>query len=65
MTNEEVGLCSLPVTIPTDPEFSSLNLGAAVQVLSYELRMAAFGEAAAAPPTCRPSRPRMPTSKAS
>ena len=49
MTNEEVGLCSLPVTIPTDPEFSSLNLGAAVQALSYELRMAALGEAAAAP----------------
>ena len=49
MTNEEVGLCSLPVTIPTDPEFSSLNLGAAVQVLSYELRMAALGEAVAAP----------------
>ena len=49
MTNEEVGLCSLPVTIPTDPDFSSLNLGAAVQVLSYELRMAALGEAAAVP----------------
>ena len=49
MTNEEVSLCSLPVTIPTDPDFSSLNLGAAVQVLSYELRMAALGEAAAAP----------------
>ena len=49
MTNEEVGLCSLPVTIPTDAQFSSLNLGAAVQVLSYELRMAALGEAAAAP----------------
>lgn len=49
MTNDEVGLCSVPVTIPTDPEFSSLNLGAAVQVLSYELRMAALGEAAAAP----------------
>ncbi len=48
MTNDEVGLCSLPVTIPTDPDFSSLNLGAAVQVLSYELRMAAVGEAAAA-----------------
>ncbi|ENO80094.1 RNA methyltransferase [Thauera sp. 63] len=41
MTNEEVALCSLPVTIPTDPEFSSLNLGAAVQLLAYELRMAA------------------------
>lgn len=49
MTNEEVGLCSLPVTIPTDPDFSSLNLGAAVQVLCYEMRMAALGEAAAAP----------------
>lgn len=49
MTNEEVGLCSLPVTIPTDAEFSSLNLGAAVQVLAYELRMAALGEAGAAP----------------
>ena len=49
MTNEEVGLCSLPVTIPTDPDFSSLNLGAAVQVLSYELRMAVLGEAATAP----------------
>ncbi|WP_068636648.1 RNA methyltransferase [Thauera butanivorans] len=42
MTNEEVGLCSLPVTIPTDAEFSSLNLGAAVQLLAYELRMAAL-----------------------
>ena len=48
MTNEEVGLCSLPVTIPTDPDFSSLNLGAAVQVLSYELRCALLGDAGAA-----------------
>ncbi|WP_297361613.1 RNA methyltransferase [Thauera sp.] len=47
LTNEEAALCSLPVTIPTDAEFSSLNLGAAVQVLAYELRMAALGEAAA------------------
>ena len=47
LTNEEAALCSLPVTIPTDAEFSSLNLGAAVQVLAYELRMAAPGAAAA------------------
>ncbi len=47
LSNEEVGLCTLPVTIPTDPAFSSLNLGAAVQLLSYELRMAASGVAAA------------------
>lgn len=49
LTNDEVGLCSLPVTVPTDPDFSSLNLGAAVQVLSYELRMAALGEAVTTP----------------
>lgn len=40
LTNEEVALCSLPVMIPANPEFSSLNLGSAVQLLSYELRMA-------------------------
>lgn len=45
LTNEEVGLCSMPVTIPTDPGFSSLNLGAAVQVLAYEIRMATLGAA--------------------
>ncbi|AKU12668.1 RNA methyltransferase [Azoarcus sp. CIB] len=42
LTNEEVALCSLPVTIPANPAFSSLNLGAAVQLLCYELRMAAL-----------------------
>jgi tRNA/rRNA methyltransferase len=45
LTNEEVGLCSMPVSIPADPEFSSLNLGSAVQLLSYELRLAAAGSA--------------------
>ncbi|MDO9597915.1 MAG: RNA methyltransferase [Azoarcus sp.] len=46
LTNEEVGLCAMPVTIPTSPDFSSLNLGAAVQLLSYELRMAVLEPAA-------------------
>lgn len=45
LSNEEVGLCSMPVTIPTNPEFSSLNLGAAVQLLCYEMRMAAMAPA--------------------
>lgn len=40
MTNEELHRCHLQVHIPTNPDFSSLNLGAAVQVMSYELRMA-------------------------
>ncbi len=42
LSNEEVALCSLPVMIPTNPAYSSLNLGAAVQVMCYELRMAAI-----------------------
>ncbi|WNH52721.1 RNA methyltransferase [Stenotrophomonas oahuensis] len=40
LTNEELQLCHLAVHIPSNPEFSSLNLAAAVQVLAYELRMA-------------------------
>ena len=56
LTNEEAALCSLPVTVPTDPDFSSLNLGAAVQVLAYELRMAVLGaEAAPADPQPEPA----------
>jgi tRNA/rRNA methyltransferase len=43
LTNAELGLCSLPVTIPTSPDYSSLNLAAAVQVLCYELRLTALG----------------------
>jgi len=42
LSNEEVALCSLPVMIPTNPAYSSLNLGAAVQVMCYELRLAAI-----------------------
>ena len=40
LTNEELQRCQYHVQIPTNPEFSSLNLGAAVQVLVYELRLA-------------------------
>lgn len=42
LTNEEVLLCSRPVTIPANPVYSSLNLGAAVQLLCYECRIAAL-----------------------
>lgn len=42
LSNEEVALCRLPVMIPTNPDYSSLNLGAAVQVMGYELRLAAL-----------------------
>ena len=41
LTNDELDRCQLLVNIPTDPDFSSLNLAAAVQVLCYEVRRAA------------------------
>jgi len=40
LTNEELHLCNFHVHIPSHEEFSSLNLAAAVQVITYELRMA-------------------------
>jgi tRNA (cytidine32/uridine32-2'-O)-methyltransferase len=45
LTNLELDRCNYLVTIPTNPEFASLNVAAAVQVLSYELRVAAQEEA--------------------
>jgi tRNA (cytidine32/uridine32-2'-O)-methyltransferase len=50
LENEELQLCHAAVHIPSDPAFSSLNLAAAVQVLSYEVRMAALAPPAVAPP---------------
>lgn len=47
LTNDEVALCSMPVSIPANPAFSSLNLGAAAQLLCYELRLAALAPRAA------------------
>ncbi len=44
LSNEELSLCHFHVHIPTEESFSSLNLGAAIQVLCYEMRMAALGE---------------------
>lgn len=39
LTTEELQRCQFHVHIPSMPDFSSLNLAAAVQVLAYELRM--------------------------
>jgi len=40
LDNDDLALCHTLLSIPTNPEFSSLNLAMAVQVLTYELRMA-------------------------
>jgi len=50
LSNDELQLCHAAVHIPSDPEFSSLNLAAAVQVLAYEVRMAQLEGQAAPPP---------------
>lgn len=39
LTNEDVLKCQLLAYIPSNPAYSSLNLGAAVQVVCYEWRM--------------------------
>ncbi len=46
MSNDDVYRCHAALTIPTDPEFGSLNLGAAIQVIAYEWRTALGGFAA-------------------
>ena len=50
LSNDELELCQRAIHIPSDPAFSSLNLGAAVQVLAYTVRMAMLGEVAPAAP---------------
>jgi TrmH family RNA methyltransferase len=45
MSNEELGLCQGLVTIAANPDYTSLNLAAAVQVLCYEIRQAWLGHA--------------------
>ena len=40
LTNEELLKCHYHLNIPANPEYSSLNLAMAVQLISYEIRMA-------------------------
>lgn len=47
LTNEELHLCHAHVHIPTVESFSSLNVAQAIQVLCYEMRLAAMDAAVA------------------
>lgn len=49
LSNEHVERCSAIAHIPANPDYSSLNLSQAIQVLAYELRVALL-DAAAEPP---------------
>lgn len=44
LPNEIIEKCNALISIPANPEYSSLNLAQAVQVLAYEGRIAATGE---------------------
>lgn len=46
LSNTDLDLCDVLLTIPTNPDFSSLNLAMAVQVITYELRLASGHEPA-------------------
>jgi tRNA/rRNA methyltransferase len=43
MSNEDVYRCHAALSIPTAPDYGSLNLGAAIQVIAYEWRCAIGG----------------------
>jgi tRNA (cytidine32/uridine32-2'-O)-methyltransferase len=51
LTNEDLARCQQLVHIPTAPDYGSLNLAMAVQVLCYELRMAMPNRQAPAGPS--------------
>ena len=44
LTNDEVARCTAVATIATNPEYQSLNVAAAVQVVAWEMRVAALGD---------------------
>ena len=43
MSNDDVYRCNVALSIPTNPNFGSLNLGAAIQLIAYEWRMTLGG----------------------
>ncbi len=44
LPNEIIEKCNVLINIPANPEYSSLNLAQAVQLLAYEARMAGLGD---------------------
>lgn len=49
LTNEELGRCHQLMHIPANPEYTSLNIAMAVQVMAYELLVASEQVAPSAP----------------
>lgn len=55
LSNTELDRCQALACIPTDSQFSSLNIAAAVQVFTYEIRMAYLAETTPDKPTVHPA----------
>lgn len=55
LSNEQMDLCNALVYIPANPEYSSLNLASAVQLIAYELHFALGELPAAQPPEFPPA----------
>ena len=55
MRNEDVYRCNVCLSIPSNPQFGSLNIGAALQVIAYEWRLA-LGGFGVQPATPQPTR---------
>ncbi len=62
LARADVNRCDFLARIPTDAAYPSLNLGAAVQVLCYELRMAALAAQAPQAPEAAPVQADLPDS---
>lgn len=57
LTNDELDRCSALVTIPTNPEYKSLNLAQAVAIMCYETWLARGGERRPIKPPRKPAEP--------
>lgn len=57
LANAELDRCHFMLHVPTAPDYGSINLAQAVQIVAYELRMAAAGAAPGAAVGAREPRP--------
>lgn len=57
LSNAELDLCNMILYIPANPDYSSLNLAQAVQVVAYELRLAHELPVRDRPPESPPASP--------
>mgnify|MGYP005992887833 CR=1 FL=1 len=64
LRNAELDLCDAQIRIPANEEYSSLNLGSAVQIICYELRLALWVDGPQQPRSLTPAEQRQqPASK--